>query len=47
MKQYVMSKQLHWHMAKARHAFVFAVTLPIQISAWYWQTWSDVYQGGQ
>ena len=40
------SKQIPWQIAQARHAFVFWSTLPLQVSAWYWQTWADVYAPG-
>lgn len=38
------TKLMPWHIAQVRHSVVFWATLPMQISAWYWETWAEVYR---
>lgn len=40
----IYDKQLPWHMAKARKAFVFWATLPLVVSEAFWTTWSEVFR---
>ena len=43
MKPMLFSNQVPWYMAKVRKQFVEVVTLPMQISTEYWNTFSKVF----
>jgi hypothetical protein len=39
-----MTKLTPWYIGQARRSFVFWMTLPIQFSETFWNTWAEVYR---